>query len=282
MHAGAGAAGRLEAQAELNALDGRDGEQRAADARGEPVARRGVASHARNKARRHDAKRPAQALPRLFGPVDGRLHGLGGRLVRAAHLARLDGERLVVGRAHERIVLFEARVADGGHVREHLHAKVGEELAGDAGGRHARRRLAGARTLQNVAAVVGVGLERAHEVGVAGTRRDLALEVARRPAERRHALLPVLPVAVAHDKRHRRAGRAPEAHAGHDLHDIMLDLLPTAAAISGLPPRKVGVDLGLRYFKARRHALHDGCEAGAVAFARCEVSHSFVAFRAFG
>ena len=269
MHLGAHAASRFEAQTELDALDGRDGEQRRSQTRGQTIVRRSVAAHARHEPRHHDAERAAQALARVFRAVDLGLHGLRRLFVGTAHLARLDSQRLVVGSVHERVVLFEGRASDGRDVREHLHTQVGQELARDAGRRHARSRLAGACALEDVAAVGRVGFERPHEVGVAGAWRDLTGEVGRSLAERGHAIGPVLPVPVAHHERDRSSQRAAEAHAGDDLHGIALDTLAAAAPVTGLTTRKVGVDLRFGDLQARGHAFDDGRQARTVALACC-------------
>ena len=76
--------------------------------------------------------------------------------------------------------------------------------------RHARRGLAGARTLQHVAHVGVAELHHAGQVGVPGTREMHLLDLlVHGPGI--HALGPVLVVAVLDQQRHRAAQRAPVA-----------------------------------------------------------------------
>ena len=77
----------------------------------------------------------------------------------------------------------------------------------------------------------------------------------------RHAVLPVLPVAVLDAEGERRAERPAEAQAGRPLDLVLLDEHAPAAAVAVLAPAQVAVDLG-RSRRAARRAAPRGCRYG--------------------
>ena len=92
-------------------------------------------------------------------------------------------------------------------------------------------------------------------------RRDL---LARRLAEGRHALAPVLEVAVDDLQRDGAADRLIEAHAREDIDLVLLDLHAAAAAVALLAARQVFID-GLEVqLEAGRQSLEDSRQARAV------------------
>ena len=179
----------------------------------------------------------------------------------------LNGQRLIVGGRHKGILFLETRFSDGDDVREHLDAQICQKFACHARRSYAGCGFAGTCALEDVATVVGVDLERAHEVGMPRPRGHLAQKVGGGVAEGRHTIGPVLPVAVAHNERNRGAERASEANAGGHLHSIALDALAAAAAVSRLPPRQIGVDLRVGQLQPRRDAVDYGREARSMALA---------------
>ena len=92
-------------------------------------------------------------------------------------------------------------------------------------------------------------------------RRDL---LARGLAEGRHALAPVLEVAVDDLQRDGPANRLIEAHAREDVDLVLLDLHAAAAAVALLATCQVFID-GLEVqFEAGRQSLEDSRQAQAV------------------
>ena len=168
------------------------------------------------------------------------------------------------------------------HVRHHFHAERRQKLARHAGRGHPGRCLPGARALQDVAAVIGVRAQGAHQVGMPRPRRHLAHQIARRLAEGGHAIRPVLPIAVGHLKRNGTADGATEADAARDAHRVLLDGHAAAAPVASLAAGQIGVDVIDGHGQAGRHARHDGCKTRPVTFSGSDVFHrrSFLAGRA--
>ena len=134
-------------------------------------------------------------------------------------------------------------------------------------GGNPRRGLPRACPLEDVTRIGEAELEDPGEVGVAGAdpRDPLGPEPARLHL---HRTLPVLPVAVLDDQRHRRAQRLATAHAADDSGGVVLDLLALAAPVTALAPVQVRIDgsPGVER-QSRRDALDDDGELRAVRFA---------------
>ena len=127
------------------------------------------------------------------------------------------------------------------------------------------RALARSSTLRTSLVAV---LERAGEVGVAGTRQVGLLDLGvHRPWV--HALVPVRVVAIGDQDRDRAAQRAAVAHARADLDRVGLDLHPAAAAMAELAAGHVAVERLTVELEARGQALDDRDQPGAVRFACC-------------
>ena len=257
MHLTPQAASDLESHPELDALHRLDGKERLAQACRQAIVRRRIAAKPGNKARRHDAERAANRVALGLRTLDFRNHRASRLRVRTADLARLDVERRVVHAVDEGAFL----------------AQISKEFARDTGRRHASGGRAGARALENVAAIVGVRLQGTHQIGMPRPRRHFAHQPLRLLTEYGHAVRPVLPIAIADRERHRRADGLPETDARRNLHGVTLDGLPAAAPVARLAAGQVGVDLGFGDPQARRHVLDDGGKAWAVAFPGKDVTH---------
>ena len=135
-----------------------------------------------------------------------------------------------------------------------------EQLSGQASGRDASGGFARAGTLEHIADVVVAVLERAGEIRVSGpwTRhlrpsgagcafRHLGLDV--------HRLLPVDPVAVANDKRDRRAGREAVPNAGEHFDVVAFNGHSPAAPVAALSPPELRVERVDIDVETRRHAV---------------------------
>ena len=273
MHLAPQAASDLESHPELDALHRLDGKERLAQARRQAIVRRRVTTEPGNKARCHDAERAANRVALCLSTLDFCNHRASRLRIRTADLARLDVERRVVHAVDEGAFLAKLGFADAIHIREHLDAQISKEFARDTGRRHASGGRAGARALENVAAIVGVRLQGTHQIGMPRPRRHFAHQPLRLLTEYGHAVRPVLPIAIADRERHRRADGLPETDARRNLHGVTLDGLPAAAPVARLAASQVGVDLGFGDPQARRHVLDDGGKAWAVAFPGKDVTH---------
>ncbi len=220
--------------------------ERLTQARRQAIVRRRVTAEPGNKARRHDAERAANRVALGLRALDFRNHRASRLRVRTADLARLDVERRVVHAVDEGAFLAKLSFADAIHIGKHLDAQVSQKFARDTGRRHASGGRAGARALENVAAIVGVRLQSTHQIGMPRPRRHFAHQPLRLLTEYGHAVRPVLPIAIADRERHRRADGLPETDARRNLHGVTLDGLPAAAPVARLAAGQVGVDLGIR------------------------------------
>ena len=151
-------------------------------------------------------------------------------------------------------------------VRVHAHAERAQERLAQRPAGHARGRLARGGALEDVAHVGLLVLLGAHEVGVAGARQ-VHLGDLLRDRPRVHPLLPVGVVAVGDLQRDRAAERAPVAHPAGDLGGVALDLHAPAATVAELAARHVVVQILRAQLEARRQALDDAGQAGAVRLA---------------
>src|SRR5207237_10405663 len=101
---------------------------------------------------------------------------------------------------------------------------------------HACDRFAGARALEYIPGIQAVVLERAGEVGVAGTRpchlTAAALRIGDGIGFGSHDVLPVFPVAVPDQHRDGGAERFAGAHAGEPFDVVGFDLPACAAAVT--------------------------------------------------
>jgi len=148
------------------------------------------------------------------------------------------------------------------------HPDRRQELPGEGAGGDARRGLAGAGSLEDVAGVVEAVLEEPWEVRVAGTwQMDLLDTLAALP--RSHPLDPVLVVAIGDEQRDRAAESPAVADAGADLGAVLLDLHPAAAAVAELAARHVAVERLAVELEARGHALDDRRQSRAMGLTGC-------------
>src|SRR6266699_2178686 len=122
------------------------------------------------------------------------------------------------------------------HMAADLNAELPQQDLADGPAGDPRDGLAGAGTLQDVAGVAAVVLERPGQIGVARARPgDLAAPLA--PGGVRlgsHDVLPVLPVAIPDEDGDGGAERLAGAHAGEPFDAVGLDLHAGAAAVAAL------------------------------------------------
>ena len=262
-----------EAQSDLDALDRRDPHDRARQRAVEPRVplRRGA-----------EADRHPSTTTTNEPPIESPASFAASTSAIMARSASGSGQRSGVGSRRSRV---GPAVGDGGETSSasgnarigpswstklqirtpHAAEQLARERAGhDAGGGRACR-----GTLEHVADVVGVVLDGAGEVDVAGPRqRDRLRAALGRDRLDRHPLGPVLPVAVVDGEAEGRAERAAVAEAGGPAHPVALDLHPLAAAVAVLPPLQVAVDQPRADPHAGRHALEDADEPRPVRLAR--------------
>ena len=265
VHRAAGLFRVFKARADLDALDGLNRHHRTCETRVEAAIPLDVRTEAERQAARDDLERAAERVARRHRLADARLHAFFDlrvvavqpvgveRRVRAENLRDIDF-RWVNGHA-----------ADLRDVRDDADAERAQEFLAGAADGHAHRRFAGARTLEDVADVLARVFLVPREVGMAGPRRRDRLT--RRLAERRHAVCPVLEIAVLDRERDRAAERLAKAHARQHLDMVFLDLHATAAPIALLPSREVAVDAGEVEREPGGQAFENRRQARAVRFA---------------
>lgn len=258
---GAGHPGEVEAVADLDALDGLDAHERAGEAGVEPAVPVHVRAEPDGHAVRQHLDDAAEGVAVLVGLVDLGDHRLARVGVEAAHRVGVeplhvggDGvdpvRRLGGGQLHD--------VADDLDARGLLEVGPGDGTEG-----HAGCGLPGTRALQDRPGLVEAVLLHAGEVGVAGPgpgQRGVTgllgqhLGVDR---VRRHDLLPLGPLGVAHHHGDRGAhGEAvPDTAEEGDL--VLLELHPRTAAVTEPSP-------GERV----RHHLRGDRDAGGKALQR--------------
>ena len=270
------AAGLLEPETELDALDDVD----AHDRRGQGRIQTSVPVDVRAEP---DRQPVGHDLEHASDRVSGRA-----RLVDALDHPRL---RIGIGTAERRLIGLVARAravrrihghaTDLGRERPDLDAELAKEGPRDPARRDPGRRLAGRGPLEDVAHVVEAVLERPGQVGVARSnardrRRSLVAAVCGRQqltglriGQRRHLhdLGPVLPVTVVDEQQDRRAEGRPMPDAAQDLGTVLLDRLARAPAVPALPAREVHRQRVLGQRQARRHALDRGAKGRSVQFA---------------
>ena len=158
----------LPGGADADALDRLDRDHRLRDPAVEPIRPGDVGAEPRHEPPGARLERPAEALVLLPEPVDLGDHRRRRRSVEAADRIVVDG--VEVGGPEIR-GSRSVDAGDPGHVASDRHPDRRQELPGEGAGGDARRGLAGAGPLEDVAGVVEAVLEEAGEVGVAGTRQ---------------------------------------------------------------------------------------------------------------
>src|SRR5437764_1441434 len=162
--------------------------------------------------------------------------------------------------------------ADLGHPAVNPDAEGLEQTLREPADGDARRRLARARALEDVAHVAVVVLERAGEVGVARPRARHRQPRVAILGPRRHLLLPVHPVAVLDPEGDRRAQRLAPAHPRPQLRLVALDLHPAATTVTAHAPGQVSIDRLDVDGHPGREALDDGGQTGPVRLPGGEVA----------
>src|SRR5690606_31344964 len=139
--------------------------------------------------------------------------------------------------------------------------------------------LPGASALQHRPGVAPAVLLHPGQVGVAGTGPGQR-RVARQPGQLRrvhrvggHHLLPLRPLGVAHPDRHRAAQGLPVPDATDDLHLVLFEGHPRAAAVAQPPAGQLPHHLGAGHLDAGRYALQDRDQGRPVRLARCQPPH---------
>ncbi len=143
-----------------------------------------------------------------------------------------------------------------------LDAQGAQELLGERSRGDARRGLARARALQDVAHVGEPELLEARQVGVARPRQVRLLDL-RVDGPGIHPLFPVRVVAVRDQDRDRAAERLSVPDPRPDLDRVALDLHPAATAVAELAARHVAVDPLPVEIEACGQALDDRDQARA-------------------
>ncbi len=126
-------------------------------------------------------------------------------------------------------------------------ANGAQQLTGDRSRGNPGGGLPRAGALEHVANVVEIVFEDAGQIGVTRTRAHHRGTIgAGRPGRRLrldvHRVLPVLPILVANEQRHRRARGLAAAHAGQKLGAIGFDRHAAAASIAALAPAQLERD----------------------------------------
>ena len=159
-----------------------------------------------------------------------------------------------------------------------------EQLPGDGADGDPRRRFARAGALEHVADVVVPVLERAGEVGVAGTRprdrpaRSAPVGAGRRLRPRRASSAASSPSPCSESAARSAAGRHAVADAGQRLGAVRLDRHAPAAAVAALAPPQFAVIASKSMRQAGRHAFENRHERLAVRFAGGEKSQHSQSF----
>src|ERR1043165_7637308 len=276
VHLRAGKPRGLDARADGDGLDRRDGHQRAREPPVELRVPGGVRAEAGDDSARDDLEDAAERValaPLLVNERDHPVLRFGVGAV----------QRRFVGDGRDALPLnFERSVGDAAElydVAANLDAEDREQLlckcaAGDARGGLARR-----RALKYVAQVARAVLESTREVCVAWAR---TLQATRLPfldffnfaRLDRHHLSPVRPVLILDEQRDGRAEREAVADAAQDFGAVALDLHAPAAPVAPLPALKLAVDLLRVNGETRRQTLDDGDERATVRLTGCvEAEH---------
>ena len=127
---------------------------------------------------------------------------------------------------------------------QHADAEFAQKRLRQRAHRDARRRLARAGALQNIARVVKIVLDRAGQIGVPGPgpRDRLLLVLGALDVLHRQRFGPVLPILVFEQDRDRRADGLRMPHAADDVRAVGLDLHAAAAAEALLAPPQLAID----------------------------------------
>ena len=263
--------------ADADRLDGVDAHDRLAEASVELAIPLHVRAEARRHAGRDDLERAAERVAGFARRVDRGHHPLldvARRRSGAAHLREPPALRRRRPSGSSRSI----DVANRRHMAGDADAEAAQQLARQAAGGDARRRLARAGALEHVADVVVAVLDGAGEVGVARAGA----------ASRPPASTPLAPSGISRSTyivccqltqsrlRISRAIGAPVvravADAGEDLRAVAFDGHPPSAAVAALPPPELLVERVDVELEARRHAVDGDDERLAVRFAGGEKS----------
>src|SRR6185503_2602722 len=128
---------------------------------------------------------------------------------------------------------------DAGAFEEHF----GNRAHADTG-----RRLAGARALEDVSKILAVVLQASRKIRMPGARASdrrpmRAACVLWRIRLHAHRVLPVHPISIGDGEGHRAAEGLSVSNTRENLRGVALDGHAAAAAVTGLPPAKVGRDV---------------------------------------
>src|SRR5215813_12863696 len=262
VHLGTGAARRLEAHADLGALDSVDGAEGPRESAVELAVPLHVGAEADGAVEGDDFEDAPQGVACRLGPIDSLDHGALGRGIGAADLRGFSAGADLFPRKHEGA---DVHTTDFRDVAQDGNAELAEDALGHACYRHAGGGLPRARALQHVAAVAVPVLHGPRQIGVPGPRpRHRLGGRARGRLAHRHGLLPILPVAVLDGQRDGAAeGHAP-AHTGGEVGLVPLDLHAPAAAVAALAAPKIFVEVLFRQGKTGGHTIYDGGEGLAM------------------
>jgi hypothetical protein len=125
-------------------------------------------------------------------------------------------------------------------------SKFGEEQAGEGAGGNPSGSLASAGALEDVAEIMGIVLDSASKIGVAGARPSepaSTLFVSELSLADVHDILPIFKVLVLDDERDWRPERLTVANAREEVDFVALDLHAAAATIALLASPQLVIDL---------------------------------------
>ena len=117
-----------------------------------------------------------------------------------------------------------------------LNAQWLQEQFGHCARRNTRGRFTGGSSLQNIARIGEIVLERARKVGVAGPRGSYGFVLFRVTCSYRQSLGPVFPIAIFDPDGNRRADGLAMADPGEEVGPVLLDAHAAATAEALLPP----------------------------------------------
>ena len=260
--------GEPEAVADLHPLDRLDAHQRGREPGVEPSVPVHVGAEPRRQAVHDHLDDAAEGVAVLVGLVDLGHHRLRGVGVEAADWVVVEAGH-VVRSGHGAV--RRLRRADPHHVRHDPGVEgLVEERGRHRTERHPGRGLAGRRAFQDRPGLVPAVLLHADQVGVTGPRpgqRGVAgqrLELHRVDRVGGHHLLPLRPLGVADDDRHRAAEGLAVPDAAGQRHLVLLELHPGAAAVAEPAPREGVGDVGGGDPDVRGQPLDDRGERGSV------------------
>ena len=169
-------------------------------------------------------------------------------------------------------VLVERSRTNRDDVAKHFNAKFAKKQLCEGAHRNPGGRFASRRSLQHVACLREVVLQRAGQIGMARTWRLYCLMFRRIAFRYGKGLLPILPILVLQQYGNRRPDGDSVMNAREDMSPVGFDLHAAAASVALLSAPEVAVKKGLVHSQSRGQS-GDECDQGfAVGFSGSEVA----------